>query len=113
MQEVGEPAALKDLAGKLAGYADLATADPDERGIRVGFLSKLALGDTHQVATFPAPLRPVQVDDTADAVDAMGRPALVATVTTSAGTSITLITCHLKSKLLTFPGGAFSTRDEG
>jgi predicted extracellular nuclease len=113
VQEVGEPAALQDLADKLAGYAHLATADPDERGIRVGFLSKLELRDTHQVTTFPAPLRPIQVDDTVDAVDAMGRPALVSTVTTSAGTSITLITCHLKSKLLTFPGGAFSTRDEG
>ena len=31
---------------------------------------------------------------------------------TPAGTAVDLVTCHLKSKLLTFPGGAFSTRDE-
>jgi Endonuclease/Exonuclease/phosphatase family len=39
VQEVGDPAALQDLANKLAGYAHVATADPDGRGIRVGYLS--------------------------------------------------------------------------
>ena len=43
----------------------------------------------------------------------MGRPALVAAFNTPRGQHIELVTCHLKSKLLTFPGGAFSTRDEG
>jgi endonuclease/exonuclease/phosphatase family metal-dependent hydrolase len=112
VQEVGDPAALQDLANKLAGYAHLATADPDGRGIRVGFLSKLELTGVRQVATFPAKLHPIQVDDTAATEGAMGRPALVARVTTPAGTPIDVVTCHLKSKLLTFPGGAFSTRDE-
>jgi endonuclease/exonuclease/phosphatase family metal-dependent hydrolase len=112
VQEVGDPNALQDLANKLAGYAHVATADPDGRGIRVGYLSKLELTDVRQAATFPAPLRPIQVDDTADNEDAMGRPALVARITTAAGTGIDLVTCHLKSKLLTFPNGAFSTRDE-
>jgi hypothetical protein len=87
----------------------VATADPDGRGIRVGYLSKLELGDVGQVAAFPAPLRPIQVDDTANNEGAMGRPALVARITTTAGTGIDLVTCHLKSKLLTFPNGAFST----
>jgi len=31
---------------------------------------------------------------------------------TVGGTAIDLVTCHLKSKLLHFPGGAFSTSDE-
>jgi predicted extracellular nuclease len=115
VQEVGDPEALTDLAKKLAGrgYDHLETADPDRRGIRVGFLSRLPLLDVHQVATFPPPLRPIQVDDTAATEDAMGRPALAAGVTTPSGTRIELVTCHLKSKLLTFPGGAFSTTDEG
>jgi hypothetical protein len=47
VQEVGDPAALRDLANNLAGYAHLATADPDGRGIRVGFLSEVELHDTH------------------------------------------------------------------
>jgi predicted extracellular nuclease len=42
----------------------------------------------------------------------MGRAALVAE-SDADGDTFTLITCHLKSKLLTFPGGRFSTRDEG
>lgn len=112
VQEVGDPAALTDLAKQLDGYDNTATANPDGRGIRVGLLSKLPLTDVHQVAAFPDGLRPIQVDDTSTDETAMGRPALVATITTTAGQAVTLVTCHLKSKLLTFPGGAFSTRDE-
>jgi endonuclease/exonuclease/phosphatase family metal-dependent hydrolase len=112
VQEVGDPVALDDLAKAVGGYPHTATADPDGRGIRVGLLSKLPLLDVHQSAAFPPPLRPIQVDDTPATADVMGRPALVAAVTTPGGTRIDLITCHLKSKLLTFPGGSFTTRDE-
>ncbi|GAA5119101.1 endonuclease/exonuclease/phosphatase family protein [Pseudonocardia adelaidensis] len=38
VQEVGDPDALKDLAALLDGYEHTATAAPDGRGIRVGFL---------------------------------------------------------------------------
>lgn len=31
----------------------------------------------------------------------------------ASGTDVDLVSCHLKSKLLTFPGGRFSTSDEG
>lgn len=113
VQEVGDPAALQDLADLVGGYPHVATAAPDGRGIRVGFLSRLELRSPRQVTTFPAPLRPVQVDDTAVAEAGMGRPALVVSVTSPAGQPFDLVTCHLKSKLLTFPGGAFTTRDEG
>jgi Endonuclease/Exonuclease/phosphatase family len=89
VQEVGDPAALQDLANKLAGYAHVATADPDGRGIRVGYLSKLELTGVRQVATFPAPLRPIQVDDTPATEGAMGRPALVARITTPAASPST------------------------
>jgi hypothetical protein len=41
----------------------------------------------------------------------MGRPALHARVD-AAGTTVEVVCCHLKSKLLTFPGGRFSTSDE-
>ncbi|MFD2395663.1 hypothetical protein ACFSVJ_00200 [Prauserella oleivorans] len=41
----------------------------------------------------------------------MGRPALKA-VADLDGTEVTLVSCHLKSKLLTYPGGRFSPRDE-
>ena len=45
--------------------------------------------------------------------NAMGRPALLAGITTPRGQRIELVTCRLTSNLLTFPGGAFSIRDEG
>jgi len=42
----------------------------------------------------------------------MGRGAVRVTVNSN-GIRVHIITCYLKSKLLTFPGGSFSTRDEG
>jgi len=60
---VGDPAALVDLAELAEGGWQCPTADPDERGIRVGFMSRLPLADVEQVRVFPAGLRPVQVDD--------------------------------------------------
>jgi endonuclease/exonuclease/phosphatase family metal-dependent hydrolase len=42
----------------------------------------------------------------------MGRGALQVTVTAD-GADVTVVTAHLKSKLLTFPGGRFQPRDEG
>src|SRR3954466_15279302 len=59
VQEVGDPDALADLAKALDadGYAPHETADPDGRGIRVGFLSRLDLLDVHQISAFPAGLR--------------------------------------------------------
>jgi endonuclease/exonuclease/phosphatase family metal-dependent hydrolase len=112
VQEVGEPEALDDLVAKLGGPWHTELAEPDGRGIRVGFLSQLALSEVEHVSAFPAKLHPVQVDDTGDPVSTMGRAALRVRVQ-AAGHDIGLVTCHLKSKLLTFPGGRFSTTDEG
>jgi hypothetical protein len=49
-------------------------ADPDGRGIRVGFLSQPPLDRVAQVREFLPPLRPVQVDDTDTTISQMGRP---------------------------------------
>jgi endonuclease/exonuclease/phosphatase family metal-dependent hydrolase len=112
VQEVGDPAALGDLADTLDGaYPHHATADPDGRGIRVGYLSRLPLTDLRQVSAFPDGLRPIQVDDTDTDTSTMGRAALIARVDIN-NRPVELLTCHLKSKLLTFPGGRFSTTDE-
>jgi hypothetical protein len=53
----------------------------------------------------------VQVDDDGTTIDAMGRGALRVRVTADAHV-LDIVTCHLKSKLLSFPGG-FQPRDEG
>lgn len=79
MQEVGQPGAPQDLSDAIDdGTWHTATADPDGRGFRVGFLSRLELLDTTQVAAFPDGLRAIQVDDTTTTITAMGRPALSA-----------------------------------
>ncbi|MGH3622900.1 MAG: endonuclease/exonuclease/phosphatase family protein, partial [Sciscionella sp.] len=111
VQEVGDPEALDDLAGRLDGTWHTETADADGRGIRVGVLSRLALSGAEQVTAFPEVLRPVQVDDDGGTMTKMGRPALRVRVE-SGGTTLDLLSCHLKSKLLTFPGGRFSPDDE-
>lgn len=112
LQEVGETEALDDLVGVVGGDWHVALADPDHRGIRAAYMSRLPLINVEQITSFPAGLRPIQADDTDVELTAMGRPALQARVEV-AGRGIDLVTCHLKSKLLTFPDGRFSARDEG
>ncbi|MDH2416519.1 endonuclease/exonuclease/phosphatase family protein [Nocardioides sp. CER19] len=111
VQEVGSPAALDDLATAIGGTWHTELADPDERSIRCGIISRLPLHDVEQVTAFPTGLRPVQVDDTGTTITSLGRPALKATVTMR-GTDVHLISAHLKSKLLSLPDGRFSTTDE-
>jgi Endonuclease/Exonuclease/phosphatase family len=111
VQEIGPAPALDDLAAALPGTWYHATADPDGRGIRVGLLSRRLLREVAQATDFPDSLGPVQVDDNGQTITRLGRPALKATVTFG-GTKVHVISAHLKSKLLTFPGGRFSTSDE-
>ncbi|MEV7137851.1 endonuclease/exonuclease/phosphatase family protein [Streptomyces tauricus] len=115
VQEVGDPAALEDLAGMLDGdWHIVLSAHPDSRGIRVGFLSRPAPRTIIDTNEFPAPLRPVQGDDDGEPVSRTGR-GLLAVEAVLPGTDVTLsvAVCHLKSKLLTYPGGRFQPRNEG
>jgi endonuclease/exonuclease/phosphatase family metal-dependent hydrolase len=114
VQEVGDPEALVDLVARLDGswQVETSTVFEADHPIRVGVLSQLPLGDVEQISRFPAPLAPVQVDDAGTTIDAMPRGAL--RVRAESGVQrLDLVTCHLKSKLLTFPGGRFQPRDEG
>lgn len=115
-QELGD-GALMDLQGRLPDYFDSHQGVADGRGIRVGILSRLAFqGNPVDVTQFtgPPPIDSIAGLDNAGNVNpitAMGRGAVRVSVTV--GNSIFhIISCHLKSKLLTFPGGRFSTRDE-
>jgi endonuclease/exonuclease/phosphatase family metal-dependent hydrolase len=108
LQELGPPEVVAQLQDRLTHQLphQQLSAHPDGRGIRVGFLSHLPfeapvqVGDDDQnPATPPA------------ATTTMGRGALQVTVTAH-GHPITILTTHLKSKLLTFPGGRFQPRDE-
>ena len=77
VQEVGDPEALEDLGEHLDGDWHSETSEfPDGRGIRNGFLSRLALAQVEQVREFPERLAPVQVDDEGATLAEMGRGAL-------------------------------------
>ncbi|MFC3576237.1 endonuclease/exonuclease/phosphatase family protein [Streptomyces yaanensis] len=113
VQEVGDPEALADLADMLDGEWHIALSQhPDDRGIRVGFLSRTqprVLTDTN---AFPQRLRPVQGDDDGTPVGHAGRGFLAVEIATEALT-LKVAVAHLKSKLLSYPGGRFQPRDEG
>ena len=112
VQEVGNPAALDELRGRLQGGFNVELSpDPDGRGIRVGFLSPHAMQGVERVRAFPVGSDPVRVEDDGTTTMQMGRGALRVRVTVG-GTEVELLTCHLKSKLLRFPGG-FQPHDEG
>jgi endonuclease/exonuclease/phosphatase family metal-dependent hydrolase len=114
VQEVGDPEALADLADSLDGDWETGTSTVFDahHPIRVGVLSRLPLSDIEQPSQFPAPLAPVQVDDDGNTIDAMVRGALRVRVA-AGGQQLDIVTCHLKSKLLSFPGGRFQPHDEG
>src|SRR5687768_9586814 len=61
VQEVGSPEALDDLAERLDGPWHTALAEPDGRGIRVGFVSRTPLEGAEQTSEFLDKLAPVQV----------------------------------------------------
>lgn len=111
VQEVGPGPVLEDLAAVIGGTWYTDTADPDEREIRVGLLSRHPLREVVQVRAFPPGLGPVQVDDHGQTLGELGRPALKATITAD-GRDVHVVSVHLKSKLLSLPDGRFSTSDE-
>jgi len=108
VQEVLDPKAFDDLAAKLDGcYSHKLLAAPDGRGIRVGFLSKLAFEEKEEISIFPEESlkdvpgingegEPVKVKE-------FGRNALRILVRPRQDFPINLIAVHLKSKLITYP----------
>jgi endonuclease/exonuclease/phosphatase family metal-dependent hydrolase len=122
LQEIGDLDAFNDLLELLEGrypYTSV-SAYPDSRGIRVGFLSKLAIQENEDFVDFPSSgiSSVISQDESGNPTEItrLGRGALRILVEPEPGTFIHLINAHLKSKLLTFPstGGRsrFTPRDE-
>jgi endonuclease/exonuclease/phosphatase family metal-dependent hydrolase len=123
VQEVGSAAALDDLVAVLGGdwHVALSAHFDQRRPIRVGFLSRHPLRILEDVGTYPPRFAPVQTGDpdqdgVARTSSALGRGALAVRAELPGERRVTVVCCHLKSKLLSFPGpgGAsrFSPRDE-
>jgi endonuclease/exonuclease/phosphatase family metal-dependent hydrolase len=113
LQEIGDPDALGDLVDRLDGdWHRRVSQHPDHRGIRVAWLSPRTIADSTEIDPFPPHLQPVQADDSGASEGSMGRGAVAVSVESESGRSVQLVTAHLKSKLLTFPGGRFVPHDE-
>ena len=121
LQEVGgedgeKP--LEDLQEALGGSHPhrALSAFRDGRDIQVAFLSKHSVEEREDVVDFPeGPALDIHDLDEAGnpkPIERMGRGALRVRVTKE-GLTVDLITAHLKSKLLTFPGRRFTPRNEG
>jgi endonuclease/exonuclease/phosphatase family metal-dependent hydrolase len=117
LQEIGSENALVRLQAALdLPMPHREVGEPDDCGIRVAFISRRVLHDRVEIRPFPAGLLPIQVGDDPAGPDGprmmnqMGRGALRVTVRAS-NRHVHVISSHLKSKLLTFPGG-FSPVDE-
>ena len=114
LQEVGDATAFADLLARLGpDWRGALSGFPDARGIRVAVVTRLPLvgpatGDT---VDFPAELGLVPADAGAT-VTRMGRGALRVRVRAAVGV-VDVVSCHLKSKLITYPGGRFQPTDEG
>ena len=118
LQEVGTAEVLERFQSALSWRMPRrAIGEPDARGIRVAFISTRVLRDPVDVVAFPPGLLPVQVADDPPGstgpktMDGMGRGALQVTVRANRR-DVKLVTCHLKSKLLSFPGGRFFPLNE-
>ncbi|GAA1277031.1 endonuclease/exonuclease/phosphatase family protein [Sphaerisporangium rubeum] len=114
VQEVGQPEALADLVAELGGeWHTVLSGHPDARGIRVGVISRLPLAAQADVTAFTAPLAAVQTADTGPLTGQTSRGMLAVRTEPAPGVTLDVVVVHLKSKLLSFPGGRFQPRDEG
>ena len=118
VQEVGQEASFDDLLALLKGrypHTRLSLR-PDPRGIRVGFLSKLVIEASEDIVDFPVwglPAVPgVDGKGNLISVTTFGRGALRIQISPKPDFAVQIFTAHLKSKLLTFPGGRMKPRSE-
>ncbi len=119
LQEVGTEAALMSLQSAVRPtLSHRLLGLPDARGIRVALLSRRVLRGRVDVARFPPEILPIQTGDDPPGpvgpptMNQLSRPALRARIR-QGSRDIEIVVCHLKSKLLTYPGGRFFPRDEG
>ncbi|HEX6708914.1 MAG TPA: endonuclease/exonuclease/phosphatase family protein [Rubrobacter sp.] len=120
LQEIGGEEPLEALREALddAYQHSAISAFPDNRRIRVAFLSKHAMEEQTDIVDFPTgpalDIHTITATGDTKPVNRMHRGALRIRITKD-GLTVDMITAHLKSKLLSFPrpgGSSFVPRDE-
>ncbi|MCO1597640.1 endonuclease/exonuclease/phosphatase family protein [Micromonospora sp. RHAY321] len=105
LQEIGSPVAADDLRAALGEpWQAVVSTHPDGRGIRVAVLARHTLTEEAQVTALPQAGLPAVPDVDSDTLTHLGRGAVQVHVDCG-GPGLRLVTAHLKSKLLTYPGG--------
>ncbi|MEV4691253.1 endonuclease/exonuclease/phosphatase family protein [Micromonospora chalcea] len=105
LQEIGSLGAAQDLRAALGEpWQAVVSSHPDSRGIRVAVLARHPLTEEAQILALPSSGLPAVPDVGGDTLTHMGRGALQVRVDCG-GAGLRLLTAHLKSKLLTYPGG--------
>ncbi|WP_346125467.1 endonuclease/exonuclease/phosphatase family protein [Micromonospora coerulea] len=112
LQEIGSPAAAEDLRAALGEpWQAVVSTHPDRRGIRVAVLARHPLTEEAQITALPQSGMPAVPDVDGDTLTHLGRGAVQVHVDCG-GPGLRLLTAHLKSKLLTYPGGRRYPRNE-
>ena len=115
LQEVGGDDALSDLQAAVGAdrYDHRAIGRADARGIACAVLSRVRFDvKPADIDEFPEHVRSLGLRELdGQPLTRMGRGGVHVRVT-RAGFTADVIVVHLKSKLLTFPGGLFTTNDE-
>jgi endonuclease/exonuclease/phosphatase family metal-dependent hydrolase len=113
LQEVGGEQPLTDLVSALGGsLPHTAIGQPDERGIRVAVISRFEVAKRYDWVDFPDGALASVPDPDGNILTAMGRGALETVLTLESDRSLRVVTAHLKSKILSFPGNRPYPLDE-
>ncbi|WP_154793209.1 endonuclease/exonuclease/phosphatase family protein [Occultella kanbiaonis] len=115
VQEIGDEEAFTALTDALGGdwAGELSVMFQTPHTIRTGILTRLPIAGSSEHSLIPPRLQGVPIDDESTPLTAMGRGALHVRVTAPDGTGVDVVTVHLKSKLISYPGRRFTPRDEG
>lgn len=112
LQEIGTPQAAEDLRAALGEpWQAVVSTHPDRRGIRVAVLARHPLTEEAQIVALPQAGLPAVPDVDGGTLTHLGRGA-VQVLVDCGGPGLRLLTAHLKSKLLTYPGGRRYPRNE-
>jgi endonuclease/exonuclease/phosphatase family metal-dependent hydrolase len=116
LQELGGEEPLADIVADLGGrMPHNAIGRPDDRGIRVGVVTRHPIVERYDWVDFPEGALSDVPDPDGNLLRAMGRGAVETVLDLSAlgsGSRLRVVTAHLKSKLPNFPGERFFPLDE-
>jgi endonuclease/exonuclease/phosphatase family metal-dependent hydrolase len=113
LQEIGGEQPLADLVSALDDdLPHTAIGQPDDRGIQVAIISRFPVTERYDWVDFPDGALASVPDSDGKVLTAMGRGALETVLTLEPARRLRVVTTHLKSKLLSFPGDRRYPLDE-